>query len=386
MKFFLFAGEPSGDLHGGSLLQRLQERLPAAQFVGVGGPKMRAAGLETVLQMEDFAVMGFGDVLLNLPKIIRQFRLVSRSIMELQPEAVILIDYPDFNLRLAKDLRKRGYQGKIIQYISPTVWAWRRGRVALMAQNYDLLLTIYPFEAQYYEGSGLVVEYVGNPLCEYIADYSYDELWKQRLEIPQDKPIIALFPGSRQGEIERNLPLQLQAVKLLQNQSGNCQAVAISCKNPQHAHAILQLAKQCQWPADQKLHFVPSELTYELMRDSHTAIAKSGTVTLELALHKRPTVVLYKMSAFNYFVAKYLMRINLPHYCMVNILLQKEVFPEFIAKNVSAQSLAEKLKLFGGQQEARRSCLSDCIKLRELLQAGGASQAAAAAILKSLTV
>lgn len=385
MKLFLFAGEHSGDLHGSHLLARLRERAPEAHFVGVGGPKMRSVGLESVMAMEDFAVMGFSDVLKKLPKIIRQFRFISRSILEQKPDGVILIDYPDFNLRLAKNLRKHGYRGKIIYYISPTVWAWRKGRTASMAKHLDLLLTIYPFEAQYYQGSSLPVTYVGNPLREYMKNYAYDPLWKQALQMPDEVPIVALFPGSRPGEIERNLPLQLQAAQRLLQQNETARSVAISCGASEHAAAILQLAENCGWLASQKLYFVPQRYTYELMRESHVALAKSGTVTLELALHNVPTVALYKMSSFNYIVAKYLMRLNLPHYCIVNILLQKEAFPECIEYGVTVQNVYEQLKMMDSSGARRSACLADCQALTNMFQWDDASSRAAEAVLKRLS-
>lgn len=384
MKLFLFAGEHSGDLHGSHLLERLKERLPSASFIGVGGPKMRFAGLETVMHMEEFAVMGFSDVIKKLPQIIRQFNFVSRSIFAHNPDCIILIDYPDFNLRLAKNLRKKGYQGKIIYYVSPTVWAWRMGRIASMAKNLDLLLTIYPFESQYYQGSSLPVTYVGNPLREYLKNYSYDSQWKEVLQIPKDVPILALFPGSRPGEIERNLPLQLQATHRLLQQNGAARTVAISCSASEHVAGILELAENCGWPAKNKLYFVPQKYTYELMRDSHAALAKSGTVTLELAMHNVPTVAIYKMTTFNYVVAKYLMRLNLPHYCIVNILLQKETFPECIEYGVTVQNICEQFKKMDGQNEYRNACLQDCQSLKEILHGENASSQAAEAILERL--
>ena len=328
--------------------------------------------------------MGFSDVIKKLPQIIRQFRFIRRSILELQPDGVILIDYPDFNLRLADHLRKKGYRGKIMYYISPTVWAWRKGRIALMTKNLDLLLTIYPFESQYYQGSSLPVTYVGNPLREYLKNYSYDPAWKEAVQIPSDAPILALFPGSRPGEIERNLPLQLQSVYRLLEQTGATRHVAISCDALGHTAALLQVAKKCGWPANKKLYFVPRKYTYELMRDSHTALAKSGTVTLELALHHVPTVVIYKMTTFNYVVAKYLMRLNLPRYCIVNILLQKEAFTECIEYGLTVQNISEQLSKVDSPGAHRSACLMDCQSLSTILHGEDASTCAAEAILERL--
>ena len=196
-KLFIFSGEPSGDLHGSHLVHALRKQLPSILIEGVPGPKMRAQGVISILQMEDFEVMGFSDVICHLPKLARQFYQLRNHILSTRPKGVVLIDYPGFNLRMAAALRKKGYQGKIIQYVSPSVWAWGKHRIEMMANTLDILLTIYPFENQYFQGSSLNVEYVGNPLYEYIKTYHYDEQWKKKLNLAETNNLIALFPGSR---------------------------------------------------------------------------------------------------------------------------------------------------------------------------------------------
>ncbi|MBA3238561.1 MAG: lipid-A-disaccharide synthase [Parachlamydiaceae bacterium] len=384
MRLFLFAGEPSGDLHGSHLLEKLQKQMPSAEFFGIGGPKMRSLGFEGEFKMEDFAVMGFSDVFYNLSRLIRQFNQISRNLVENNPTGVILIDYPDFNLRLAARLRKRGYKGKIIHYISPTVWAWRKGRIHTMARNLDLLLTIYPFEADCYKESSLPVTYVGNPLVEYLSHYEYDERWKEKCNIPADLPVVALFPGSREHEILRNLPLMLQAVRLLLEHDGIPRTIAISCKGVKEAVYISQQVAALNLPEEAKILTVPHTFTYELMRDCHVAIAKSGTVTLELALHHRPTVVIYQLSALNYFIAQYCMRLNLPYYCMANILLGKELFPECIGRHVSPQTIFEHLEKLDRSGVDRSVCLRGCQVLSTVLHGADASEKAAKAVARGL--
>lgn len=381
--FFLFAGEPSGDLHGQHLMQAIQKQYPGAHFAGVGGPKMRTHGMNLVLKMEDFAVMGITDVLASLPKICIQFYTVRNQILRQMPAAVVLIDYPDFNLRLAKSLRKKGFKGKIIHYISPSIWAWRKSRIETMAKTLDLLMTIYPFEKAHYASTSLNVKFVGNPLSEYIANYQYAESWKEVLKIPAEAPLIALFPGSRHSEVRRNLPFQLKAAELLLDKMPD-RIFAISTSGPEQKGIILKAMEGSALELGKNIFLAPSQYTYELMRDSQSAIAKSGTVTLELALHHRPTVVIYSLSKLNHFIAKYLLRLNLPHYCIVNILSGNEVYPELIGDDLSTDNLFNRLWDLDRPGRQRQVCLADCQNISRQLDIQNGSHQAAQAVLEAI--
>ena len=354
MKLFFFAGEKSGDLHGSHVIKALKDSDPTIKMTGVAGPKMRMQGCSGVLRMEDFEVMGFTDVLKSLPKLWKQFHLVKSHILDEKPDGVVLIDYPGFNLRLAKALRKEGYQGKLVQYVAPSVWAHGKERIQQMEQTLDLLLTIYPFEKAYFKESSLKVEYVGNPIGEYVSEYVYRPEWKQELGIPAQKKLVAIFPGSRRHEVERNLKFQLAAVKKLKkNYPDLCIAVS-----SMHSNLV---------DSDGGLYLVPPDYTYELMRDSCCALAKSGTVTLELALHQCPTVVSYHVSGLNRLYGKYVLKLNLPLYCIVNILGGQEVFPEFIEKKISPEGLNAKLLDLYQPGSAREACLAECKKIQNKL-------------------
>ena len=207
---FLFAGEPSGDLHGEEIIKALLEKDPSLKIIGVGGPKMRSRPFESILPMEEFQVMGFVDVFLALPKLIRQFHLVKRTILERKPNKVVLIDYPGFNLRLARSLRKSGFKGKICHYICPSVWAWGKKRIPLMVQNLDMLLSILPFEEKIFAHTPLLVRYVGNPLINHIESHTPSPLSELG-----DTKVLGIFPGSRTKEIERNLAQQLHCARRL---------------------------------------------------------------------------------------------------------------------------------------------------------------------------
>ncbi len=375
---FILVGEQSGDLHASHLIRALRQQDLSLRFSGVAGPSMLKEGVECIVPMEKFAVMGFTDVIKNFPSLYKQFYLLRDHILKFQPEGVIFVDYPGFNLRMAKALRKAGYKGKLIHYICPSVWAWGKKRIDLMAHTLDLLLTIYPFEANFFGHTSLPVKYVGNPLQEYISKHQYDKNWKNKFPWTQET-MIAIFPGSRLGEIQRNLPKQLQAATLFQKNHPHV-VFGVSCSNPVHQSMIEKMI------ADEKVnnaYTVPQEYTYELMQDSHCAIAKSGTVTLELALHQCPTVVVYALSTLNWLIAKFLIRLNLPHYCIVNILNEKRVFPELIKSGYNKENLARELENVY-TSPARDECLLGCEKIVKLFQGREASHNAAQAIRDQL--
>ncbi len=328
--------------------------MPAVSVMGVGGPRMRAAGMECIMPMEKFQVMGFSAVIGALPKLMRQFYFLKKTILEKNPKVVVLIDYPGFNLRLAKSLRKSGYKGKICQYICPSVWAHGKNRIQTLVENYDLLLSILPFEKEYFSHTGLRVEYVGHPLMREIQPAA-----------PQNN-LLALFPGSRLKELYLNFPLQLQTAKKFPQYK-----IAVSVAQP-HFQPILQEMAQ---KAGAEVSFA---LSSELMKNTTLAIAKSGTVTLELALHGVPTVVTYGISPFDLFVAKYLLRIHLPYYCLVNILAQKEVFPELIGPALNEKNLYLATQKVITEIEAKKA---SCQEIRTLLGNQDASLRAAELIL-----
>lgn len=347
-RYFISVGESSGDLHAAALIKELRLQAPTAQISGIAGPMMRKEGIQQLLPMEQLQVMGFVDVVLAFPRIYRTFQKVKKEILATQPDKVICVDYPGFHLKLAEKLRKEGFKGKIIQYISPTVWAHGKQRIKTLEKHFDLLLCILPFEPSHYSESTLKVKYVGNPLVERIASYSYDEHWKEKCGIDPQQPILALFPGSRPSEIEKHLPLMLEAAKDWQGQ------VVVSGKEG-----------------------IPREYTYELMRDCTAAVAKSGTVTLELALHHKPAIVIYKTNALNRWVAKHIMKLqHLPYFCLVNILANKELYPEFIRQQFNGEDLRVKLATLDLDSISR-----ECIQLKNDLGAYQSSKLAAEAVI-----
>jgi lipid-A-disaccharide synthase len=372
---FLFAGEQSGDHLGGPLAERLKKQ--GYSLWGVGGKKMIAAGLKPLLPMESFQVMGITDVLLALPRLLLLLRKIKKEILRNPPEALILIDYQDFNALISKSLRKSNYRGKIIHYVSPSVWAWRKKRVYGLAKRLDLLLTILPFEKECYAKTSLRVTYVGHPLSQTIENHLYDPSWKEKLGIPAGKKIIGIFPGSRRHEIEHNLSLQLNVAKEALKEDPTLFFV-ISCAREDLMPKISALLEKSHLQGA----LAPFSNSYDLMRESHVAIATSGTVTLELALHKTPTLVTYRLSYLNYLVGRYLFRIHLPHYSLPNIISGKEIFPEFVHRSLSTKEISTSLqKLMTHRQEVQK----ECEKVGHLLEHSDASLQAANAITSLLS-
>lgn len=377
--YFIFAGEASGDLHGSHFIQALQKEEKSSSICGVGGPRMRQTGMECLIPMEEFQVMGFSDVMQSLPRLWKQFYQVRDLILKKKPDCVLLIDYPGFNLRLARALRKQGFTGKLVQYICPTVWAHGKKRIETLESYYDLLLTIFPFEANYFAHTQLRVEYVGNPLVDTIRTHSYQEDWHTQVGLPIDQDIIALFPGSRLGEIQRHIPQQLQAAVQLKRDYPHLR-FAISCAQASLHVPLFQLVEQGPLHLNEDLYIVPPQYHYDLMKNCKTALAKSGTVTLELALHRVPTVVHYELSTLNYLFAKYILRLQLPYYCIVNILSNQELFPELIGRGLVPLDLKKQLEKIHFNSIQYEQIQNACENLKQQLGTQPSHQCAARAI------
>lgn len=363
---FLIAAEPSADLQGAKLIEALLTLAPHLRIAAVAGPRMRKLPIQTLFPMENLQVMGFIDVLKALPKIGKQFFAIRNTILSLNPKSVVTIDYPGFNLRLAKSLRKKKFPGKLIHYICPTVWAWGKKRIPLMEQNLDLLLTLFPFEKNCFSKSKMQIEHVGHPLTGAIPP-----------NFQKREKILAIFPGSRHHEIERNLPLQLAVAKRIKAQDPSLQ-IAISISSLDKEEQIRNLVQ------DFPSLLIPPDKHYALMQTAQLAIATSGTVTLELALHNTPTVVNYAIRPLDLFLAQKVFRIHLPFYCLVNIIASKEVFPEFFGPRLTEEALYSAAIKLWTDAEKQQECKQECEEIRRLLGDKNASEQAANRIMKTL--
>ncbi|MBS0629680.1 MAG: lipid-A-disaccharide synthase [Verrucomicrobia bacterium] len=371
MKIFLFAGETSGDLHGHKLVRELKVRYPEAKLFGVGGPRMRAEGLDCTLPMENFQVMGFIDVLFALPKLMRHFFFLRNMLLKEEPDIALFIDYPGFSLALAKSLRRRSFKGKICHYICPSVWAWGKKRIGKMEKILDHLFTIFPFEPPLFDPKKLHVDYVGHPLVQNVYKGS-------ALGMDQQNRLIALFPGSRQKEIERNFPIQLQVAKrLLETHPDLHFIVSVS------EAKFSPLLEKMMVKEGLSLQLLDSAQNGALMKSATLAIAKSGTNNLELALHQVPTVVIYGVGSVDLFIVRYLLRIILPFYCIVNIVGGKEVYPELIGPNLTVENLYQQAASLLSSPEAREECRGKCGEIGKIL-GNKVPEAEIARILKNL--
>lgn len=364
---FILAGEPSADLHGEKLIQELLKKNPDLKIAAVSGPRMRKLPIKTVFDMENLQVMGFIDVLKALPKIIKHFFTIKKLILKENPKVALFIDYAEFNLRLEKGLKKKGFRGKLIHYISPSVWAWRKKRMFTMEKSLDLLLTILPFEKKCFENTSLKVAYVGHPLASSIP---------KPLEEKREK-ILALFPGSRLAEIKNNLPLQLEVARKLKKEDPSLK-VAVSISDERKRSLIETLAN------GENLLYYPPEENYALMKKAHLALATSGTVILELALHETPTVVTFFIGAVDLFIARRLFKINLPYYSLPNLIREKEVFPELFGPNLTASALLSQARKLTYDDKAREKCIEECRMIRKILLTANASEKAAQIINSNL--
>lgn len=333
--FFIIAGEESGDAQGEMLLKALLSRRPSLKIAGVLGPKMRAFHCHEVLSMEDFNIMGFTAVLQSIGKIWKQFFYLKKQILTLNPQAVIFIDYPGFNLKMAQSLRKSGYRGSLIQHVCPSVWAWKKNRIKLMQKHLDLVLCLFPFEKNCFDT--LETVFVGHPLVNKIKS--------QKLAGYDSQDILSIFPGSREKEVFCNLPLQLKTCTF---HTKNSTEIVISCARDNFRSFI---EKQiCQYPSH-NISITSSKNNATLMQRSRLALATSGTITLELALYKIPTLVTYFINKFDFFLARKIFKIDLPHYCIVNYLAQKRIFPEFYGPHFCEDMLFETFRFLYDNDE-----------------------------------
>ena len=358
MKYYIIAGEASGDLHGSNLVKELLKLDNEAKVRAWGGQKMQDAGATVVKDYKDLAFMGFSEVLKNLPVILKNFRFCKQDILQFAPDALILIDYPGFNLRIAKWAKKLGL--KVIYYISPQVWAWKESRVKEIKKNVDKMLVILPFEKKFYDDWNYEVEYVGHPLVEVIEE-------QQRKEIKKlsQRPVIALLPGSRKQEIRRKLPVMLETAKYFPAYDF---IVARAPGLPDEYYS--------QFMSTYKNVMGVSNLTYDLLRQSQAALVTSGTATLETALFRVPEVVCYKASQLSYQIGKRLIKIK--YISLVNLIMDKLVVKELIQSEFTSKNLTGELTSILTDATRSLRIQEDYEALKELLSKGGHASANAA--------
>jgi len=312
-RIFFVAGDPSGDMHAAELARTLKSELPQIEIYSAGGKEL-AVYTQQFLSLTDIAVTGIWEVLGHLPKITQAFHQTLEKIREIKPDLVILVDFPDFNLRLAKELKKQNF--RIIYYISPQVWAWRKERVKLIKKYIDKMLVIFPFEETFYKKEGIDAAYVGHPLAEKLLHLSEIDIYS-RFGLEPQKTLISLLPGSRPNEIKRHLKIMLEAKTLLEKKNSSLQFALIKARNlPSYLFSTISDIT------------VIDDFSYQVIKNSTLAITASGTATFELLLLEVPSVVIYRLSWPSYFLLKRLVKTE--YISMANILCQEKVFIELI--------------------------------------------------------
>lgn len=366
MKYYIIAGEASGDLHGSNLMKALKQKDPNAEFRFWGGDLMANQSGTLVKHYRDLAFMGFLEVAMNLRTILNNIKFCKEDIKNNKPDILILVDYPGFNLRIAKFAKEQGI--KVVYYISPQLWAWKEGRVEIIKKYVDEMMVILPFEEDFYKKHGVESHFVGHPLLDAISTLEdiTTENFKRENGL-NEKEIIALLPGSRKQEVEKMLQIMLSVRPYFKEYQF---VIAGAPSLPKEFYEKY---------VDDNVHFV-SNKTYDLLRCSKAALVTSGTATLETALLNVPEVVCYRGSKVSYAIAKRLVK-NIKYISLVNLIMNREVVKELIQNDLNTNNLVDELKKILST-EKRFEVFRDYELLREKLGGKGASDHAADVILK----
>ncbi len=369
MKYYIIVGEPSGDLHASNLMKQLKEVDTNADFRYFGGDLMKKQGGTIVKHYKELAFMGFWEVLKNLGTVNKNIKLCKQDIIDYNPDHIILVDYPGFNLRIAEFAKNKGF--KVNYYISPKIWAWKKRRIKKIKRLIDKMFVIFPFEVDFYKTHNYNVEYVGNPSVNTVDEELSKPLNRQKFLTENkldEKPIIALLPGSRVQEINKMLPIMSN----------------VSEKFPQYQFVV---AGMSSLPEDLYINVsenyslkIVIDKTFELMRHSYAAVVTSGTATLETALFKVPQVVCYKTSKMSYSIGKLFVKIS--YFSLVNILMQKQVIVELLQNNLENDIIKELNKLVA-DEDYRKQIIDNYNMLEEQLGKKNAPENIAKSLLNN---
>ena len=357
----LVAGEASGDLHGARLLAELRKSLPELRAFGLGSHELEAAGLELVARSEEISVVGLAEVIKILPRAREIFRLLLAEVERRQAATAVLVDFPDFNLRLADELHRRGV--RVVYYISPQVWAWRKSRVKAIGRLVDRMLVLFPFEVDFYRRHGVEAVHVGHPLVDEVAPRP--QAWEREA---RGEPLrLALLPGSRASEVRALLPPMLASLPRIAARRPIAARIIVA---PAVSGLVAELAAASAHPVE-----LVTGARFDAIADSHLALCASGTATLEVGLLGTPMIVLYRLHAWTYRLARWL--VDLPHFSLVNLVLGRGVVPELLQGAASPEGIAaEALAVLGDASRIERM-RRELGELRHALGEGGGSARAA---------
>jgi lipid-A-disaccharide synthase len=371
MRIALVAGEASGDALGAALIDALRHRFPGAQFAGVAGPRMKAAGCQAWFDSEQLAVMGLTEILRHLPRLFRLRSNLQRRILEWRPDVFVGVDFKEFNLGLARRLKKQGL--RTVQYVSPQVWAWRQGRARTIGEAVDLVLCLFPFEPDFYREYGVRAAFVGHPLADQIPMEVDRGTARAELGIPAAARVLAVLPGSRQGEVEHLADSFAGAAELLA-----ARHPGLVCIAPMVTPALRErFAQRCAALAPRAAVRLLDGQARTALAAADVALVASGTATLEAALNKRPMVVAYRLGAVTAFLLRRLGLVKVRHFSQPNLLAGKELVPEFFQEDASAQNLAGALGDWLDNPGKVAELQREFARIHESLRRGGADRAAA---------
>ncbi len=373
IKLMIIAGEASGDLHGGDLCRELIKLQPGLSLFGMGGEKMKDAGVELIQEISRTGVVGFWEVYKDLGHYRRIFKKMVAELDNHRPDGVILIDYPGFNIRFARQAHRRGI--KVIYYISPQVWAWGAGRVRKLEQSVDKMLVIFDFEKEFYRDSSLPVEFVGHPLVDnFPADLSRGSA-SPGLKA-KDRPWIGLLPGSRATELEKLLPLLVKTAALIRQELPTAEFV-LPLASPSLEKIVLPYLSGLSFPIHLRIG-----RSREVLAAADLVIAASGTVTLEAAAAATPLIVVYKISLFSWLLARFLIKV--PYISLVNLVGGEEIVPEYLQFQATPPRVARRVLRLFSHPEEREEMIKRLMEVRRKLGPPGAARRAAAAVLATL--
>ncbi|MEA3368734.1 MAG: lipid-A-disaccharide synthase [Candidatus Ratteibacteria bacterium] len=368
----IIAGEPSGDLHGANLAQELWKLDPALTLRGLGGEKMLLSGVKLYFNIVELAGIGISEVFKNIARLRQVFKELVAIIEKAKPKAIVLIDFPEFNLRLAKEMHR--LKIPIIYYISPQVWAWRRGRVKTISRYVKKMLVIFPFEEEFYRRLGISVEFVGHPLLDMAMPQKGKSMLKDVLQIEEDKVVIGLLPGSRESEVKKHLPVMLGTAKIIGRQIPRVQFVLPinSSLSEKFFTSMMNLNERVL------VRLLPGQSS-EVMGAADLVLVASGTATLEAARHSCPMVIIYKISFLTWLFVRPLIRV--PYVGLVNLIAGKKIVPEYLQFQANPGRIARECLNLLKNDEKREEMVDNLRLVRHNLGEPGASEQAARAVL-----
>jgi lipid-A-disaccharide synthase len=373
-KIIIVAGETSGDIHAANLVKELKSLHPNLALEGLGGPKMAEAGVTLYQDMTKIAVMGFIEVLLNYGKFRKAFYLVLNKIKKNKPDAVVLVDFPGFNLKLATKLQKSGI--KVIYYISPKVWAWKEKRVEIIRKHVHKMLVLFDFEKTFYARHGVNVSFVGNPLVDHVQTTTSKEKFLTQQGLEDFKLTIGLLPGSRKKEIEKILPSMAEAMEILKNKYPQLQFLIVKAPSIEQSYIEKYL------PEGKRDTSIVNGNTYDAINACDLCMVTSGTATLETGILQKPMVIVYRTSLSSYLIGQAVLKIRF--FGLVNIIFNKSIVPELLQHKASGENIARELELMFTDEIKLAEIKSNLKKIPLYLGSKGASKRAAQEVLETI--